>query len=118
MADALLPFFHDILIVPIYIKNGNIIFIVGELSMKKYSGIVSIFILVLTFAVLQALVGKQIGHLWIWIIAAGYAASAAASWYSESGFWRKASATILIALPIGFLTVVITFIFALRGNDF
>jgi hypothetical protein len=89
-----------------------------EFSLKKYLGIVSIFILILTFLVLQALVGKQIGQLWVWIIGIGYVASAVASWYSESGFWRKASAAILIALPIAFLTFILSFIFALRGNDF
>jgi hypothetical protein len=67
---------------------------------------------------LQALVGKQIGQWWVWIIFIGYAASAAASWFSESGFWRKASAAILIALPIAFLTFILSFVFALRGNDF
>jgi hypothetical protein len=86
--------------------------------MKKYLGIISIFILILTFLLLQALVGKQIGQWWVWIIVIGYVASAVASWYSESGFWRKASAAILIALPIAFLTFILSFIFALRGNDF
>ncbi|MEL3971050.1 hypothetical protein AAEO50_02060 [Rossellomorea oryzaecorticis] len=86
--------------------------------MKKYLGIISILILILTFLLLQTLVGKQIGQWWVWIIAIGYTASAAASWFSESGFWRKASAAILIALPVAFLTIILTFIFALRGKDF
>ncbi|WP_175991494.1 hypothetical protein [Bacillus sp. Marseille-Q1617] len=86
--------------------------------MRKYLGVVSILILILTSLLLQALVGKQIGQLWVWIIVVGYVGSAAASWFSESGFWRKASATILIALPVAFLTFILSFIFALRGNDF
>jgi hypothetical protein len=86
--------------------------------LRKYLGAVSIFLLILTFLLLQALVGKQIGQWWVWIIVIGYTASAAASWFSESGFWRKASAAILIALPIAFLTFILSFVFALRGNDF
>jgi hypothetical protein len=90
----------------------------GGVYVKKYLGLVSIGILVLTFLVLQTLVGKQIGHLWVWIILIGYIGSVLASWFSASGFWRKASATILIALPVAFLTVVLTFIFALHGEGF
>ncbi|OAT85945.1 hypothetical protein A6P54_17475 [Bacillus sp. MKU004] len=86
--------------------------------MKKYLGLVSIGILILTFIVLQSLVGKQIGHLWVWIMLIGYFGAVLASWFSSSGLWRKASATILIALPLAFLTVVLTFIFALQGEGF
>ncbi|MBH9966051.1 hypothetical protein [[Bacillus] enclensis] len=86
--------------------------------MKKYLGLVSIGILILTFIVLQSLVGKQIGHLWVWIMLIGYFGAVLASWFSSGGFWRKASATILIALPLAFLTVVLTFIFAMQGGGF
>ncbi|MCA1054351.1 hypothetical protein LCM10_05070 [Rossellomorea aquimaris] len=86
--------------------------------MRKYSGMLSIFMLVLTFLILQSLVGKDIGPLWVWIILVGYVASAAASWYSESGFWKKASSAILIVLPISFVLFILAFVFALRGHDF
>ena len=60
-----------------------------EIRLRKYLGIISILILIATYLILQSLVGKQIGHLWIWIIVIGYLASALASWYSKSGFWRQ-----------------------------
>ncbi|MEH7237649.1 hypothetical protein [Bacillus sp. JJ1562] len=82
--------------------------------MRKYLGIVSILILIVTYLILQTIVGKDIGQLWILIIAIGYLASAFASWYSTSGFWRKASATILIILPVAFLI----FIIGMIGNGF
>ncbi|MCU1807588.1 hypothetical protein NVV31_19565 [Cytobacillus firmus] len=84
--------------------------------MRKYLGIVSILILIATYLILQALVGKQIGHLWVLIIVTGYLASAIASWYSKSGFWRKASATILIVLPLGYLVIIALFMFGM--SDF
>ncbi|MBF0705832.1 hypothetical protein IQ283_04370 [Alkalihalobacillus hwajinpoensis] len=83
--------------------------------MRKYLGIVSIIILIATYLILQSLVGTQIGHLWILIIAIGYLASALASWYSKSGFWRKASASILIVLPVGYLLIIALFIFGLSS---
>lgn len=83
--------------------------------MRKYIGIVSILILIVTYFILESLVGKQIGHLWVWIIVIGYLASALASWYSESGFWRKASATILIVLPVGYLVIITLFMFGMSG---
>jgi hypothetical protein len=89
-----------------------------ETDMRKYLGPVSIFILLLTFLVLQSLVGKQIGHLWLWIIVVGYAGSAIASWYSAPGFWRKASAVILVVLPVGFLLFIGLFIIGLMGSGF
>ena len=78
-------------------------------KLRKYLGIVSILILIATYLILQSLVGKQIGHLWVLIIVIGYLASALASWYSKSGFWRKASATILIVLPAGYLVIIALF---------
>jgi hypothetical protein len=83
--------------------------------LRKYLGVVSILILIATYLILQSLVGKQIGHLWILIIAIGYLASALASWYSKSGFWRKASASILIVLPVGYLLIIALFIFGLSS---
>ncbi|MGM0898204.1 MAG: hypothetical protein ACQEV0_09895 [Bacillota bacterium] len=83
--------------------------------MRKYLGIVSILILVVTFLVLQSLVGKYIGQAWIWIIGIGYVSAALASWYAASGFWRKASATILIILPAAYLIVLGVFILGLYG---
>ncbi|OXS64503.1 hypothetical protein [Rossellomorea vietnamensis] len=86
--------------------------------MRKYFGLLSIGILIGTFLVLQSLVGKQVGHLWGWIIAIGYVGAAWASWYSDPGFWRKASAVILVLLPVGFILVVGLFIVGLRGAGF
>ncbi|MGM0852503.1 MAG: hypothetical protein ACQEWI_07815 [Bacillota bacterium] len=86
--------------------------------MRKYFGIVSIFILIVTFLILQSLVGKQIGHLWVWIIGMGYVGSVLASWYSAPGFWRKASAAILVVLPVGFLIFIVLFMIGLRGSGF
>jgi hypothetical protein len=90
----------------------------GEFNLRNYLGIVSILILAFTYFILQSLVGKQIGHLWIWIIVMGYLASVLASWYSKSGFWRKASATILILLPVGYLAFILLFMIGLQGNGF
>lgn len=84
--------------------------------MRKYLGIVSILILIVTYLILGSLVGKQIGHLWVLIIVIGYLASALASWYSKSGFWRKASATILIIIPVGYLVIIA--LFMLSMSDF
>ncbi|MCM3585734.1 hypothetical protein M3182_08215 [Mesobacillus maritimus] len=84
--------------------------------MRKYLGILSIFILIVTYFILQSLVGKQIGHLWVWIIVIGYVAAALSSWYSTSGFWRKASATVLIILPIGYLVIIALFIIGMAGS--
>ncbi|RWZ60607.1 hypothetical protein EQV77_04745 [Halobacillus fulvus] len=84
--------------------------------MRKYLGVVSILILIATYLILQTLFGTQIGQLWVLvIIAIGYVASALASWYSKSGFWRKASATILIVLPVGYLVIIALFIFGMSG---
>ncbi|MEH7386438.1 hypothetical protein V7147_13680 [Bacillus sp. JJ1521] len=83
--------------------------------MRKYLGIVSILILIATYLILQSLLGKQIGHLWVLIIVIGYLASALASWFSKSGFWRKASATILIVLPVGYLVIIALFMFGMSG---
>ena len=83
--------------------------------MRKYLGIVSILILIATYLILESLVGKRIGHLWVWIIGIGYLASALASWYSESGFWRKASATVLTGLPVGYLVILVLFVFGMSG---
>ncbi|EDL66594.1 hypothetical protein [Bacillus sp. SG-1] len=83
--------------------------------LKNYLGMVSILILIATYTLLQSLVGKYIGHWWVVIIVIGFVASALASWYSKSGFWRKASATILIALPVGYLIILALFIFGLSG---
>jgi len=85
-----------------------------EIRLRKYLGIISILILIATYLILQSLVGKQIGHLWIWIIVIGYLASALASWYSKSGFWRQASATILIVLPVGYLVIIALFMIGVR----
>jgi hypothetical protein len=76
---------------------------------------VSILILIATFLILQSLIGKQIGHFWVLIIVIGYLASALASWYSKGGFWRKASATILIVLPVGYLVIIALFMFGMSG---
>ncbi|KPL58473.1 hypothetical protein [Rossellomorea vietnamensis] len=78
--------------------------------MRKYFGLLSLGILVVTFLVLQSLVGKQIGHLWVWIIAIGYVGAVISSWYSAPGFWRKASAVILLLLPLGFILMIGLFI--------
>ncbi|MCR8849295.1 hypothetical protein NQ095_12815 [Rossellomorea sp. SC111] len=86
--------------------------------MSKYFGLLSISILIVTFLILQALVGKQIGHLWLWIIAIGYIGAVCASWYSAPGFWRKASAVILVVLPVGFILVIGLFIAGLMGSGF
>lgn len=86
--------------------------------MRKYFGLLSIGILIVTFLILQSLVGKQIGHLWVWIILIGYFGATFASWYSAPGFWRKASAVILVVLPVGFILVVGLFIVGLRGSGF
>ncbi|MFC7786419.1 hypothetical protein ACFQWC_18130 [Rossellomorea sp. GCM10028870] len=86
--------------------------------MRKYNGLVSIFILIVTFLILQSLVGKQIGNLWVWIIAVGYIGSALASWYSAPGFWRKASAVLLVVLPVGFIIFIGLFIIGLIGFGF
>lgn len=83
--------------------------------MRKYLGIVSIAILVGTYVILELLVGKQIGQLWVWIIVVGYLAAAIVTWYSESGFWKKASATILIGLPLGAIVILLSFIFGMSG---
>ena len=84
------------------------------IRLRKYLGIISILILIVTYSILQSLVGKQIGHLWVWIIVIGYLASALASWYSKIGFWRKASATILIVLPVGYLVIIALFMIGVR----
>ncbi len=87
----------------------------GGIILRKYLGMVSILILIATYFILESLVGKYIGNWWIWIIIIGYSASALASWYSKSGFWRKASATILIVLPVGYLIIIALFIFGMSG---
>lgn len=83
--------------------------------MRKYSGILSILILVGTYLILQSFAGKHIGQWWVFIIVLGYLASAFASWYSTSGFWKKASATILILLPVGYLVILALFMLGLSG---
>jgi hypothetical protein len=83
--------------------------------MRKYLGIVSISILIVTVVILQLLVGKQIGHLWMWIMSVGYIGAALSSWYSEPGFWRKASAVIVVVLPVGFLVFIVLFIVWVNG---
>ena len=85
-----------------------------EIRLRKYLGIISILTLIATYLILQSLVGKQIGHLWVWIIVIGYLVSALASWYSKSGFLRKASATILIVLPVGYLVIIALFMIGVR----
>ncbi|RLQ94504.1 hypothetical protein [Falsibacillus albus] len=85
--------------------------------MRKYLGIVSILILIATFFILQTLTGKYIGHLWLWIIAIGYISAAAASWFSTSGFWRKASAAILILLPVGYIAIIVLFMIGLANGS-
>jgi|GEM_PF-3958738 hypothetical protein len=86
--------------------------------MKKYLGLVSIFILIVSFLILQSLVGKQIGHLWVWIIGIGYGCAALASWFSSPGFWRKASAAILVVVPVGFILFLVSFVIGLKGGEF
>ncbi|MGM0865883.1 MAG: hypothetical protein ACQEWF_14520 [Bacillota bacterium] len=86
--------------------------------MKKYLGLVSIFILIVTILILQSLVGKQIGHLWVWIIGIGYGCAALASWFSAPGFWRKASAVILVVVPVGFIIFIVLFVIGLMGAGF
>ncbi len=83
--------------------------------MRKYSGILSIVILVVTYISLQSLVGKDIGSSWVFIVLIGYSSAVLASWYSESGFWRKVSAAILIVLPAGFLVIIAIFMLGLNG---
>ncbi|TWT06482.1 hypothetical protein FQV26_01315 [Planococcus sp. CPCC 101016] len=83
--------------------------------MRKYLGIVSLLFLLATYLILDSLVGKQIGQLWVLIIVIGYLASAIASWCSPSGFWKKASLAILIALPVGYLLILIVFMLGLSG---
>ncbi|MGD6968752.1 hypothetical protein ACQCVP_20240 [Rossellomorea vietnamensis] len=87
----------------------------GEVILRKYLGMVSILILIATYLILQSLVGKYMGQWWVVIIVIGFVSSALASWYSESGFWRKASATILIALPVGYVIIIALFIFGMSG---
>lgn len=77
--------------------------------MRKYLGIVSILILMITFIIVNYLVDQEIGYLWAFVIAGGYIASVLASWYSTSGFWRKSSATILIVLPVGYIILIVLF---------
>jgi len=83
--------------------------------LRKYLGIVSILILIATYLILQSLVGKQIGYLWVVIIVIGYLASAIASWLSTSRFWKKASATILIVLPAGYIVIIALFMLGSSG---
>ncbi|KZE37179.1 hypothetical protein AV656_11400 [Bhargavaea cecembensis] len=83
--------------------------------MRKYLGILSIAILVVTFIILQSLVGKDIGASWVFIILIGYSAAVLASWYSERGFWRKVSAAILIVLPAGYLIILAMFMLGMNG---
>ncbi|EMR07219.1 hypothetical protein C772_00864 [Bhargavaea cecembensis DSE10] len=78
-------------------------------------GILSIVILFVTYIILQSLVGKDIGSSWVIMILIGYSAAILASWYSESGFWRKVSAAILIVLPAGFLVIIAIFVLGLNG---
>lgn len=84
--------------------------------MRKYLGVVSFLILISTYLILESLVGKQIEQFWVLLILAiGYLASALASWYSKSGFWKKASATILIVLPVGYLVIIALFMLGMSG---
>ncbi|NRD77295.1 hypothetical protein HPT25_07260 [Bacillus sp. BRMEA1] len=78
--------------------------------MRRYLGIVSIVILIVTYLILQSLVGKKTGNFWILITFIGYLSSVLSSWYSTSGFWKMASATILILIPAGYLVVFILFL--------
>ncbi|MFZ3590125.1 hypothetical protein ACOI1C_12800 [Bacillus sp. DJP31] len=84
--------------------------------MRKYSGVVSILILIGTFLFLQVSIVEQNENLGVSIIAIGYLASAFASWFSTSGPWRKVSAIILILLPVGYLAFILLFAFAM--SDF
>ncbi|WP_201715607.1 hypothetical protein [Rossellomorea arthrocnemi] len=86
--------------------------------MKKYFGLLSFSILIVTFLILQSLVGKQIGQLWIWIMLLGFGGAAFSSWYSEPGFWRKASAVILVVFPAGFILFIVLFMAGLMGVGF
>jgi hypothetical protein len=86
-------------------------------ALRKYLGIVSILILIATYFILQSLVGKMVGNLWIWVIAIGYLSSVLASWFSTSGFWRKASGTVLIIIPLVYLVTIILFIFGLSNGS-
>ncbi|OCS84606.1 hypothetical protein [Caryophanon tenue] len=83
--------------------------------MRQYLGIIAIIMLLGTYLVLELLVGKQIAHLWVWIMVVGYLAAAIVTCYSESGFWKKASATILIALPLGVIVMLCSFMFGISG---
>jgi hypothetical protein len=89
----------------------------GEFRLRKYLGFVSILILIATYLILQFFVGKQIGHLWVWIIGIGYLSSAIASWYSPRGLWRRLSATILIIIPVGYLIVFLLFIIGVASGS-
>ena len=87
--------------------------------MRKYSGVISILILIaifLTFKIPN--IGKVLPSWCFWyVLIFGYSASAFASWYSPSGFWRKASATILIIIPAGYLVVVVLFMIGIVSSS-
>ncbi|MEC2057417.1 hypothetical protein I6J18_04515 [Peribacillus psychrosaccharolyticus] len=78
--------------------------------MRKYLGIISILILIGTYCIfyIPGIDKLPLPHWFLYVFfLTGYIAAAFASWYSHSGFWRRASATILIILPIGFIILVV-----------
>ncbi|MGE7182665.1 hypothetical protein ACQKKK_01435 [Peribacillus sp. NPDC006672] len=78
--------------------------------MRKYLGIISILILIGTYFIfyIPGIDKLPLPYWFLYVfLLTGYIAAAFASWYSHSGFWRRASATILIILPIGFIIIVV-----------
>ena len=85
--------------------------------MRKHLGIVSILILITLCFVVESFVGKPAKYepLLFTIVIIGYLTAILACWYSVSGFWRKASATILIGIPIVYLVIIFSLIFGIQG---
>ncbi|MDN3018957.1 hypothetical protein PH210_22555 [Paenibacillus sp. BSR1-1] len=87
--------------------------------MRKYSGIFSILILIAIFVIFKIPHAGELLPSWsFWfVLIFGFASAVIASWYSPSGFWRKASAAILIMIPVGYLVVFILFIIGITTSS-
>ncbi|EDL66640.1 hypothetical protein BSG1_04770 [Bacillus sp. SG-1] len=72
-------------------------------------------VLLAAYLFLDSIDGNVSGNLSFLIMGLSYALAVYFSWNSVNGFWRKASATILILLPVGYVAVVLLFIIGMAN---
>lgn len=90
--------------------------------MRKHLGLLSFLILVLTGftwysfyttgSFLNTYIPKKIwsnGGMYYGLLVVGFSASSLFCLFSPKGFWKKASATLLIGIPVGFISIVVLF---------